>query len=78
MPGPDMTFDGRKLPAAALDSCGLLDTLLRDLIERSSVAVKDGRLSRVFLESPADAVRIMRIELHKPSLPRPTLAGDQR
>jgi hypothetical protein len=44
MPAPDQELDFRDLPAAALDSRSLLQTLLRHLVERASVAVKDGRL----------------------------------
>jgi hypothetical protein len=39
MPCPDLAFDGRNLPAAALDSCRHLPTLLRDFIKGAYIAV---------------------------------------
>jgi hypothetical protein len=76
MPAPDQELDFRDLPVAALDSCSLLQTLLRNLVERASVAVKDGRLSRVLLEPPNNAVGVSRIELHEASFSAPALARD--
>jgi hypothetical protein len=77
MPTPDDTFYFRNLPAATLDSRSLLATLLRNLVEGVSVAVKDGELSRVFLEPPADTVGVLGIEFHEASLPAAALTRDQ-
>ena len=39
VPGPELGFDGRDLPAAAFHSYGPLAALLGDLVERPPVAV---------------------------------------
>ena len=75
--GEQFGFDGRNLPAAANDSCGLLPALLRDLVESPAVSLQHRLLARVFLISPDDTISVSRIDFHQPRFPVAPLAGDQ-
>jgi len=50
-------------PATAGDSGGLLLAFSGDFVEAGPVGVDHYLLSRVFLESSADAIRILRVDL---------------
>jgi hypothetical protein len=63
MPRPDLFFDDRDFAAAVGDSCHYLPALLRDLIERSSVAFEHCLLTREQLPAPDYAIDVFGIEL---------------
>jgi len=68
LPGTEFCLDARDLPATAGDSGGLLLAFLGDFVEAGPVGVDHYLLSRVFLESSADAIRILRVDLHQPRI----------
>ena len=69
-------FDVRNLPAAALDSRGLLEALPYDLVERSPVAFQNSLLARVLLVTPHNAIRVLGIDFHQARLATAPLAPD--
>ena len=68
VPGAEFCLDARALPATAGDSRGLLLAFLGHFVEAAPVDVDHYLLSRVFLESSADAIRILRVDLHQPRI----------
>ena len=68
LPGTELYLYARDLPATAGDSGGLLLAFLGDFVEAGPVGVDHYLLSRVFLESSADAIRILRVDLHQPRI----------
>ena len=68
LPGTELYLYARDLPATAGDSRGLLLAFLGDFVEAAPVGVDHYLLSRVFLESSADAIHILRVDLHQPRI----------
>ena len=64
MPGPDLRFDIRDLPAAALDSCLGSYPFLRDHRERAVVAIQLGLLAGQRLSALHHDVDVLRIQLN--------------
>ena len=60
----DFRFDRRDLLSAAGDSLGLLQTFLRDVIERLAVAFERSFLARLRLAAEHRYVNVVRIELY--------------
>src|ERR1017187_7802631 len=64
MARPDLSFDSRNLGLAAGDSCGLLVTLLGDLVERAAVAVQRRLPALQPLPALHHHVHVLRIKLY--------------
>ena len=72
----DLLFDDRDLAAATLDSCGLLEALPCNLVERSPVAFQNSLLARVLLVTPHNAIRVLGIDFHQARLATEPVAPD--
>jgi hypothetical protein len=77
MPGDDQCFDIRNLPAATLDSSGVLHTLGFDLLKGPALAIENGLFARVFLISLDNTIRVFRIDLYQPRFAVAPFARDQ-
>src|SRR5215471_18623988 len=71
-------LDGRELPAAAVDSCGDVEPLCRQFLERPFVALEHGLLSTELLPSADDDVAVLRLQFNQPRLAPGLLARDER
>src|SRR5947208_520991 len=77
MARPELGFDVRDLPAAALDSCGPLPALLADLLEGPSIALELRLLPAERLPPLDDDVDVLRVQLHPAADPFRQLRGSE-